>query len=106
MEKKCDREGRIERGGFSREMERGIKKLQDRAKRGEIVIRTTDKSKRLCINSYNSYVRQGNVHVGTDRKIEEDEIRTIQKKVNTTARALVKIFHMGDGLGGITPKEL
>ena len=40
------------------------------------------------------------MHVGTDREVEEEEIRTIQKKVNTTARALVKIFHMGDGLGG------
>ena len=81
-------------------MERGIKKFKERAKRGKIVVRTTDKSKRLCINSYDSYVRQGNVHVGNDREIEEDEIRTIQKKVNTTARALVKIFHMGDGIGG------
>ena len=45
VEKKCDEEGRVKRGGFSREMERGIKKLQERAKKGEIVIRTTDKSK-------------------------------------------------------------
>ena len=84
VEKHCNEEGRPMQGGFTKEMERGIQKLQERVKQGEIVIRTTDKSKRLCISTYESYVRQGNVHAGTDREVDEEEIRSIQKKINTT----------------------
>ena len=65
-----------------------------------MVIRTTDKSKRLCISTYESYVRQGQIHTGTDREVGEEEIRAIQKRVTTTARALVKIFRVGEGIGG------
>ena len=44
----------------------------------------------MCINTYESYTRQGRVHVGEDREVTEEEIRDIQRKVNTTTRALVK----------------
>ena len=96
----CDEEGRPVRAVIQPELQRGIKKLQRRVKEGEIVVRTTDKSKKLCISSYESYTRQGRVHVGEDREVSEEEIRNIQKKVNTTSRALVKIFRVGEGRGG------
>ena len=64
------------------------------------MVRTTDKSKRLCICSYESYVRQGQVHVGSDRQLSGEEIRAIQNRVNTTTRALVKIFRVGEERGG------
>ena len=79
-------------------MERGLKKLEKGERNCEIVIRTNDKSKRLCISSYESYIRQGNKHVGFDREIHEEEVRSIQQKVNTTTRALVKIFRLGEGI--------
>ena len=63
-------------------------------------MRPTEKSKKLCICSSESYVRQGRIHVGEDREVEEEEVRIIQKKVNTTTRALVKIFRIREGGGG------
>ena len=57
IEKNCDEEGRPLRGGLSKEMARGVEKLQERIKNWEIVVRTTDKSKRLCLSTYESYVR-------------------------------------------------
>ena len=38
--------------------------------------------------------------MGDDREIGEEEVRVIQRKVNTTTRALVKIFRIGEGVGG------
>ena len=51
LEGNCDSEGMLLRGGLPPETERGLKKLQKRVKEGEIIVRTTDKSKKLCINS-------------------------------------------------------
>ena len=47
MEKNCDKDGKLLRGGFPKELEKGVEKLQKRIRDGEIVVRTTDKSKRL-----------------------------------------------------------
>merc|ERR1711888_418983 len=84
MEKNCDREGKPLRGGFTPDLERGIQKITERVKSGEVIVRPTDKSKRLCMSTYKSYIRQGNKHVGTDREIGEEEVRSIQRTVNTT----------------------
>ena len=73
-----------------------MNKLQKRVKSGEVIIRTTDKSKKICVCSYESYVRQGQVHIKDDREVGEEEIKVIQNKVNTTARTIVKIFRVGE----------
>ena len=98
IEEKCNKEGEQTQVGISQEVLNGINKLRKRYKEGELVVRTTDKSKRICICSYDSYVRQGQVHVGADREIGDEEVRIIQKKVNTTARSLMKLFRIGEGL--------
>ena len=47
------------RGALSESQERGVVKLQRRVKEGEVVLRTTDKSKKMCVCTYESYVRGG-----------------------------------------------
>ena len=43
--------------------------------------------------------------MGEDREVGVEEIRVIHKKVTNTARALVKIFRVGEGVGGKNPER-
>ena len=80
-------------------MKRGLKKLKKRADAGEIVIGTTDKSGKLCVSSFDSYVRQGRKHVGEDRAVDWPEIYSIRRRMTCHARALVQIFNIGESHG-------
>ena len=48
IEEECDEKGKVLRGALSESQERGLVKLQRRVKEGEVVLRTTDKSKKMC----------------------------------------------------------
>ena len=52
------------------------------------------------MSSWEAYQEQGRKHVGADRKIDQEEVRIIQKRVDTMARALVKMFRIGEEVGG------
>ena len=66
----CDEEDVQTESNLSESEKRGLKKLKKRADAGEIVIGTTDKSGKLCVSSFDSYVRQGRKHVGDDRAVD------------------------------------
>ena len=67
---------------------RGIRKLKKRVKEKEIVIRPTDQSHKLCVCSWDNYVEQGKVHVDKDRRVNWEEIESMQRVCNVTTKAL------------------
>ena len=77
-----------------------------RVKNKEIVIRPTDKSHKLCVSSWSNYEEQGRVHTEKDRKVQWSEIKEMQKVCNVTARALTKIFRIGEGKGDRNRKRV
>ena len=96
----CDEDGIIQTGcNLSESEKRGLKKLKKRSDEGELVIGTTDKSGKLCVSSMESYIRQGQKHVGSDRAVDWEEIFQIQRRMSNHARALVKIFSIGESHG-------
>ena len=58
----------------------GIKSLKKRSEEGEIVITETDKSGKLCVFSMEEYIAAGEVHTSKDKKIDEEDLKDIQKK--------------------------
>ena len=62
----------------------GIKSLKKQSKDGEIVIAETDKSGKFCVFSMEEYLKAGEVHTKNDKKVDEKELREIQKTLNVT----------------------
>ena len=95
----CDEEDVQTDSNLTASEKRGLKKLKKRADAGEIVIGTTDKSGKMCVSSFESYVRQGRKHVGDDRAVDWPEIYSIRRRMTCHARALVQIFNIGESHG-------
>ena len=95
----CDEEDVQTESNLSESEKRGLKKLKKRADAGEIVIGTTDKSGKLCVSSFDSYVRQGRKHVGDDRAVDWPDIYSIRRRMSCHARVLVKVFKIGESHG-------
>ena len=79
--------------------QRGMKSLQDRVKRGEIVVTETDKSRRYCVLKRSQYSEAGSKHTRNDKKISYDQLHCVQKMVNDHAKWLKKIFNIGSDWG-------
>ena len=70
---------------------RGIQKLRERIKEGEIVILKTDKSGKLMIANKEDYLKMGKSKIAEDKKLD------IEEKINNHTRILTKIFNIGEG---------
>ena len=51
------------------------------------------------MSSMESYIRQGQKHIGNDRAVDWEEIFQIQRRMSNHARALVKTFSIGESHG-------
>ena len=81
---------------LDKDLRDGIKSLKKRSKDGEIVIVETDKSGKFCVFSMEEYLKAGEVHTKNDKKVDEKELREIQKTVNATCSLFLKIFKVGE----------
>ena len=91
----CDKDGNIEKGTLTEDQARGLKKLAKRVKEGEIVITRTDKSERLFVSNTDDYREKGMVHVGNDKKISEEEVKKIQRRLNNLTQVWLRCFQCG-----------
>jgi hypothetical protein len=91
----CDKDGNIKKGTLTEEQARGLKKLAKRVKEGEIVITRTDKSERLFVSNTDDYREKGMVHVGNDKKISEEEVKKIQRRLNNLTQVWLRCFQCG-----------
>ena len=75
---------------------RGVQKLKERIKEGEIVVLKTDKSGKLVICDKEEYLKMGKSKIVEDRKLERGEIKKIEEKINDHTRMITKIFNIGE----------
>ena len=80
---------------ITKQERRGIRKLRLRAKRGEIVISTTDKSGKLTVSSMKNYLAQGEPHVAGDKVCSWKEVMKSQEEVAYHTKFISDIFNMG-----------
>ena len=78
---------------LSKEQRRGLKSLQERVKRKEIVNYVTDKSGRMCVDTPENYVECMQVHLQNTEKVGADEYRRIEKEINSHMHAWCNIIH-------------
>ena len=106
MERKCSEKGEQIQSNLTSKEKRGLKSLLKRIQEGEIVVNVTDKSSKLCVNSMESYIRQGQEHVKNDRAIEWEEVEIMQRRVSSHAKVIVKIFNVGQAWGERNEKRV
>ena len=93
---KCDEKGNIKASNIDTKTKQGVKSLQDRVKKGELLVVPSDKSGKLCVNSVENYVAAMEPHVKNDPVITlEDKART-ERVLNGTTLQLGRILQMGE----------
>ena len=78
---------------------RGLKKLRNRVKKGEIIIVKTDKSGKLMAMKKEDYLKFGIKGVGSDRKVDRNEAKKIERKINDHTRFWIKMTNLGENHG-------
>ena len=81
---------------LDKDLRDGIKLLKKLSKDGEIVIAETDKSGKFCVFSMEEYIKAGEVHTKNDKKVDEKELKEIQKTLNATCSMFLMIFKVGE----------
>ena len=99
IEENCDDKGVVKESNYTEQERKGIKKIKQRIKDKEIVVRPTDKSHKLCVCTWTNYLEQGKSHTEKDRKVTWGEVESMVRVCNSTARALTKIFRVGESKG-------
>ena len=62
----CDEKGEQRQKSLDKQELLGLKDIKKRLQDGEVVIKETDKSHKLCVNSVENYTKQGVDHIGDD----------------------------------------
>ena len=65
----------------------------------EIIVLKTDKSGKLTIIEREKYLELGKVQNAQDRKIEREELRKIERKINEQTKMWLKILNAGESHG-------
>ena len=95
IKNQCGSSNESVKSNLSPAEQRGLKSLQSRVKKGEIVVTETDKSRRFCVLKKSQYTEAGQKHTSKDMKISYSHLHSVQKLVNDHSKWLKKIFNIG-----------
>ena len=79
--KNCTGKGN-QRSNMSKAEQEGIKSLQERVNKHEVLVLQTDKSGKFALASPDMYLEMGKRHVTNDKQISWPEVREIQSRVS------------------------
>ena len=99
VKRNCKGNGDQKGDNLTKQQRRGMSKLKERCKSGEIVITCTDKSGKLAVSTRENYSLQGKPHVSKDKPISWKEVEKIRSKIQGHNKALGNIFRMGEEWG-------
>ena len=80
---------------LSNQERRGLRKLKKRIDNHEIIVLKTDKSGKLTVINRNEYEKLGKEMNKEDRKLERDEIRRIERRINEHSKWWCKMLNSG-----------
>ena len=80
----CDEKGNLQ-SNLTRQELRGLKSLEERKEKGEIVVTMTGKSTKFCIMRQEDYLRLGEEHTKKDIEITREEVQKREKILNSHA---------------------
>ena len=71
-----------QKNNMTEKEKKGLKSLQERIDKGEIVVLKTDKSGRFVVTSPEHYVQMGREHTDKDEEVTWEKVREMERKVN------------------------
>ena len=95
MTKYTDKNGRQE-SNLTQEEEAGLKSLQKKISKGQVIIIKTDKSSKFAATQEEEYKKMGEVHTRKDKEISRQELIEIEENLNGHSRAWAQIWSTGD----------
>ena len=90
----CSKEGDQE-SNLDEEERKGLKSLQTRIKKENLIIMKTDKSGKLCATTEEQYEKMGREHVKEDTVVERDKIQETDKVMNEHSSAWCSMWRTG-----------
>ena len=94
-DKRCNKNGWVKERNISKTESEGIEEIKDKIKKKDIVVFTTDKSKRLTADSVENYSRALDDHVKNDTVIDEKKVRQLEVRMNQHLGHYNKMFKVG-----------
>ena len=86
---------KVSYGNITAGERRGVQSLRKRVNNNEIIICSTDKSRRFCVWTREDYQKAGDVHACKDREIDLDECLEVQRCLNGHMRWWGSIWNLG-----------
>ena len=93
-----DEEG-VTEDNLTKQEARGLRSLQDRVKKGELVIVQTDKSSRFAVMSLEEYEQAGKKHTEKDEEVSLEFVMKNETQINGHMSMLLKTFMVGKDWG-------
>ena len=84
-----------QKSNLTRSEEAGLKTLQERVKKGEIVIMKTDKSSRFVVTTPEEYLAMGAEHTSKDIEISWERVKEMEKTINSHSTAWTLMWGAG-----------
>ena len=89
METKCDQKGYPRKSNLSANEMEGLKSLKHRE---DVFVTTSDKTKKLCVNTKENYVSRMRTHLVGNEEMNWEEKQGIEKILNAHAIQMVRMF--------------
>ena len=93
--KKYTKNGEQE-SNLSEKEQAGLKSLQKRIQKREIIVMKTDKSSKFAVTTEEEYIKMGEVHIKGDREVSRQELQDMEEYINGHSRAWAQIWQSGE----------
>ena len=78
---------------------KGLRSLQSRINKDELIVMKTDKSSKFVITTPDEYIKMGEEHTVKDREISWGEVRELERVVHGHTVAWDQVWHTGEDHG-------
>ena len=75
--------------------QKGLKSLQTRIKKGELIVIKTDKSSKFAVTNQENYIKMGQDHVANDKIINRQELIELEETLNGHSRIWAHMWGYG-----------
>ena len=88
-----------QKSNLTKQEKQGLKKLQERINKEEIIIMKTDKSNKFVVTTPDNYAEMGEEHIKKDKEITWKQVRELETVVSSHTLAWDLIWNTGDDHG-------
>ena len=94
-DKHCDEKGNLKRHNINSVEAEGLKEIQEKVKKGDLVVFSTDKSGRFSVDTPRNYEEAVHQHTTNDVEISSEGVKLRENQINLHMRQFNKMFQVG-----------